>query len=150
MRYLVILLLLCSCGPASKLRRAERLIKAAMADGAKVKTDTVYRDIKFTAPEISFETTLLSPNWNDTLYITGKDSIQVKIKRTPATKSEPEVVYVEAKCPERDVTTSVPVAVNQKISAGYTLWDLIILVIFCLVVGYFGGHILVNTIRRRT
>lgn len=147
--FLILAIVLVSCGPASKLRRAQKLIDKAIADGAKVKSDTTWTNIKFTSPAITFKTQLENPNWQDTVYLTGKDSVQVKIKRVmiPGKK---ETVYVEAKCPEREQEVPCPTGVNQTIKAGCTLWDLIILAIICLLVGTFLGGPLLRTLQRRT
>lgn len=138
--------LLASCSATNLLRRAEVLIDRAEAKGAKWKTDSVFQTIEFTAPKLTFSTTLNDPNWTDTLYLRGKDSIQVKIKRiiTPGKK---ETVYVQADCPEQKIQKKVATAINKKIEAGYSVWQMVILGIVAVIVGYFIS-IAVNSFRR--
>lgn len=136
MRYILLSLLLCGCGAAHQLRKAERAIAKAKELGAKVNSDTTWATIKFVAPSQHFETVLSDPNWRDTVYVKGADSISVKILRIPATSTAPEKVYISADCPEREVEKKVPVGVSTSISAGYSLYDLIICAIAFAVIGY--------------
>src|ERR1043165_2443038 len=83
----VLSVILSSCGPTYKLRKAERLIQQAIDKGAKVSSDTLFAPIEFKAPALSFETTVENPNWSDTLFIRSAtaspgDTITVKVKRT--------------------------------------------------------------------
>lgn len=145
-RYVLLVLLLASCGPASKLRKAQHLIDAAVAKGAKVTTDTTYKIVSLVAPPMTMETTLTPPkDWNE-LLVKGKESIVVHVKRIPAKGKEPEKIYIKADCPPQKIPTKIPVAINQKIAAGYTLWDLVILAIVCLIVGYIS-NIFIQTIK---
>lgn len=130
---------LCSCGAQHKLSKAERLIKEAIDKGAKVKDDTVYKFVRFKIPGIAFNTTLIAPNFSDTAYIVGKDSIQLKIVRIPPTKTEPEKIYIEADCPDHEETKKIPIGIDREIKAGYSLWEMIILAIASAAVGYFLG-----------
>lgn len=136
MRVLILLLLLSSCGPSYYLRKADKNLRKAIELGAKVEADTTFAKVKFIAPAIGFATTIDSPNWSDTLFIKGKDSIQVKVKKIAATPTEPEKVYVQVDCPEREGEVEVPVAVNKEIKAGYTLYDIIINSLIFLLIGY--------------
>lgn len=139
----LLLLALCvACGPtqraARQLRKAERLIRSAEINGAKVEADTVFKSIHLHVPGPTFETKLENPSWLDTLYISIPSSkpeiglLKLKIKRTPAqnasatSKPTPEIVYIQADCPDQYVDGKVPVTVTNKISAGYTLWEVIV------------------------
>lgn len=135
-RILLCSILLWSCGANYQLRKADRALERAKELGADVKKDTIWNTIKFVAPSQHFETTLTNPNWSDTLILKGKDSISVKILRIPATHTKPEIVYVAADYPEREVEKKVPVGVSTSISAGYSLWDIIICAIAFAVIGY--------------
>lgn len=144
--FFCLVVLLASCSATNLLRRAEVLIDRAEAKGAKWKTDTTFQTIEFTAPKLTFSTTLNDPDWSDTLYLRGKDSIQVKIKRT-VIQGKKETVYVKADCPELVIEKRVPVAVNKKIESGYSMWQMVILGIVAVIVGYFSS-IAVNSFRR--
>lgn len=145
-----VVVLLASCSASNLVRRADKLIARAEAKGAKWHTDTTFHTINLHVPGIEFKTTLAAPNWADTILIgsKGKDSIQVKILRIPATPKEPEKVFVQVACPDQVAAARVPVVVNRKIDAGYSLWDMIILAIVCLIVGYFS-RILIKTIQAK-
>lgn len=138
MKYILIILILSGCGANHYLRKAKSNIAKAIERGADVKADTVFQVVEFTAPRLSFETTLTNPNWQDTLILRGKDSIQVKIFRVPATLTKPEIVYVAADCPEQTVEKEIPIGINQEISSGYSLWDMIITAVAFAVIGYVG------------
>lgn len=139
MKYLIIVvsLLVLSCGPSQKLRKAEKLIAKAIEQGAEVKNDTIYKNIRLSVPGVAFNTTLSSPNWNDTLYIRGKDSTIVKIKRIPGPV---EKLFVEVKQPAKTIVQKVPVVIEREIKAGYTLWQVAILSVICITVGIVAGQ----------
>lgn len=141
----LILILLCSCGPSAKLRKAERLIQAAINGGADVKRDTTWTTITMKVEGPKFETKLLDPLVGQPVYI-FKDSIKVEIKRIPGQSGKRDTLYIAAECPDIDIKKDVPISIDTSVSAGYTLWDLIILAIFCLVVGYFGRiiHVMIK------
>jgi hypothetical protein len=106
-----------SCGPAGKLRRANRLIDQAVAAGATVKTDTVFVTKTVIVPETHFDTVLTRVNLTDTITV-EKDKVITKVKINTVTKE----VFVSTKCPERIKEVKVPVQVFKTISAGYTKW----------------------------
>jgi len=128
-------LVIIGCGPASKLRRAENLIAQAEKMGAKVKSDTVFITREVVVPKIEFDTVLRQVNFRDTITVT-KDKVVTRLKIDTITKE----IFVETKCPEKKVIVRVPHTVTKKISAGYTLWELIILAIAALAVGFAGGR----------
>lgn len=143
--YAIVVLLCVSCGPAAKLRRAQRLIDKAIADGAKV--DTTWTNVKFVAPAVNFNTTITDPQWQDTVYFKDPNTgVEVKIKRVQI-PGEKETVYVEGKCPPLPV--EVPCPTEVKVSAGFTWWDMLILAIFCLAVGTFLGPVVVSSFRKK-
>lgn len=147
MRYIILCILLSSCGASYNLRRAERHIAKAVAKGAEIKDDTVYKEITVIVPSSRAEQVITAPNWADTVVVT-KDSITVKILRIPGTTTTPETVYIQAECPEKTVTKKVPIAIKRQIKAGYTLWDMIILALVCLAVGYFLIGPIVRTVTK--
>jgi hypothetical protein len=124
---------LASCGPAAKLRRAERLIAEAEAQGATVTMDTIFVDkLVITAPT-QFDTVLSVVGFGDTLTI-EKEKIVTRIKVNTVTKE----IFVETKCPPDTIKINVPYTVTRKISArdGYSMWQMIILALVFLLVGY--------------
>lgn len=132
----IVVLLLVGCGASRDLKRAKQLIKRAEQKGALVSRDTTWSKIKFTAPAVSFETTVTQPDWSRPLVIKGKDSVRIEVRRIPATPTAPEKVYIKADCPEQEVEKEIPIAIDTTISAGYTLWEMIVLGVFAFVVGY--------------
>lgn len=135
MRYLFIVLILSSCGPSHYLKKAERALKKAEELGASVKSDTVYIDKEIIVPKTHFDTVLRQVNFRDTITI-EKDKVITRLKVDTITKE----IFVETRCPEKKVVVKVPHTVTKTISAGYTLWELIILAIAALAVGFAAGR----------
>lgn len=117
---LLLVFILASCGPASKLRRAQKLIDQAVVAGATVKTDTVFITKTVIVPETHFDTVLTRVNFTDTLVV-EKDKAVTKVKINTVTRE----VFVSTKCPEVTKVVKVPVQVLKTISAGYTKWRVI-------------------------
>ena len=92
MRILIIIsaLLLTSCGPAAKLRRAERLIRKAEAMGAVWHVDTVFTEREIPVPRVHRDTVVVNAP-GDTIYIT-KERLRVKVKVSH------DSVYVSGEC----------------------------------------------------
>lgn len=139
------LITLSSCGPAGKLRRANRLIDQAVAAGATVKTDTIFVTKTVVVPETHFDTVLTKVNFTDTITV-EKDKVVTKVKINTVTKE----VFVSTKCPERIKEVKVPVQVFKTISAGYTKWRVTWMTglgfLLGLVIGTFFGRALLNLI----
>lgn len=132
----IILISVVSACSSIKLKRAERLIAKAVAQGAKVTNDTVYAPVTFKAPPMTFTTKLDKFRWGDTLYVRGKDGeakIITQIKKLPGTHRVDTVVRVE--CPEQQVEKKVPIEIDREIKAGYTFWNLLFWFFVGLVVG---------------
>lgn len=112
-----------NCSP---LKRAQRLINKAVANGAKVNRDTTYAPVQFTAPAMTFQTKLDKWKWGDTLYVRGVNGearVITKIVQRPGKVERDTIIKVE--CPEQQVKTTTPIAVDTEISAGYTFWNLL-------------------------
>ncbi len=105
-----VMMALTSCGPAFKLRKAERLIKQAEAQGAKWKSDTVYQEKKVIVPGDSVRIEI--PMWSkvkDTVIY--NDRVRLRIQNVHDT------VRVTAECLPDTVFVNVPVTVNKSIVA---------------------------------
>lgn len=112
--YAIILpvLFLTACGSGAKLRRAERLIKKAEAQGATWRTDTIYKEIPIVVPAIKVDTVVERVNFADTITVIN-NRVVTKIKVDTVNKN----VYVSTNCPEQNVVASVPVVVHRTIEA---------------------------------
>lgn len=109
--------ILVSCSPEAKLRKAKRLIKQAENAGLEWKSDTVFQEIKVIVPETHFDTVLRQVNFMDTLIVT-KDKVITRVKINTVERE----VFVETKCPEKVVIKKVPYTVTREIRVGDTLW----------------------------
>ena len=110
-----------SCGPASKLRRAEKLIGKAEQQGAVWRVDTVIQKIPVPYPEIQVkEVHHALPG--DTVVI-EKERLKVKVLRLPG-----DTIEVEAKCESDTILVEVPTVVTKTIEAksGIPWWWLVI------------------------
>lgn len=121
MRYIIILLLLISCGPVAKLKRAERLIKKAEEMGAVWHTDTIVQEIKVPVPEIVVQEIHHAP-LHDTVRI-EKEKLKIKVVRIPG-----DSIFVEGKCIADTIIKKVPVTITKTIKAtgGLRWWWLIV------------------------
>ena len=115
MKYLLLCFLLISCGPASKLRRAEKLIKKAELQGATWYVDTVFKEVPVILKEIRVDT-LISVRAGDTVVL-QKDRLQVKYVRLRG-----DTVFVDAACLPDTVKIEVPVTVTKVIDAKCNPW----------------------------
>jgi len=143
---IIAILLVTACGPASKLRRAKRLIASAETSGATVVTDTVFKEVPVYVKEIRIDTIVQRVDFRDTITVT-KDRVVTRIKIDPVEKT----VYVKTVCPPDTLRIKVPVVVTKKISAGYTGWGLVwrtgVGFLLGLIVGTFFGRFLLNLIK---
>lgn len=176
MKFVPLLFLLCACGPTWHLQQSEKHKLIAIAKGAKVKTDTVYKEIPikvevpgFTASSsidilsdsalihavmpkydsllIAYEMLRRRPQHNvekevatakqldalrdkvikgflkDSLYHIKFDSITSVDLAIIGGK--PKLVSVRVKPKSILVEKRIPIAVDERIKAGYTLWQVI-------------------------
>lgn len=131
MKYILIVIVFCSCSSASKLRRAEKLIKQAEEMGATWTVDTVTVEIPYAVPEIHVkEVHHALPG--DTVRI-NKDRLQIKYVRLKG-----DSVFIEGKCKSDTVMVEVPVTIVKTIKAkqGFSLWQLIVLALIAVIFGY--------------
>ena len=140
MKILVILLVvgLAGCGPTGKIKRAQRLIALAEAQGVTWKTDTVWVKRSVIVPEVHFDTVVQVKSFIDTVIVT-KDKVITKVKVNTLTKE----VFVSTDCPGDTVVIRVPTIINREISAkGYTGWGLAWRCVVFLLIGVVIGYIL--------
>lgn len=114
-------LLLVSCGPASKLRRAERLIHKAELQGAVWRSDTAYVQdtVIITGTRVD---SLFVPIPGDTVIIQN-ERLRVKYVRLPG-----DTVYISGESLPDTVVRTVPVAVTKEIHAesAFRWWWLVV------------------------
>lgn len=117
----IILVLLAGCGPAAKLRRAEKLIKKAEEQGAVWRVDTVRVEVPVFIKETSIDSIFISKP-GDTVVL-HEDRLKVKYVRLPG-----DSVYIEGVCEADTVYKSVPVTITKTIhsSGGIRWWWLIV------------------------
>lgn len=122
---LLLTLLLLSCSPQNKLKRAERLIQKAESLGAKWEVDTVYKEIPVFIPQVRVDS-IFTAGVGDTVIL-EKERIKVKYVRLPG-----DSVFIEGESKADTVKIEVPVVVNKEIKSGYSWWDILK---FCLFTG---------------
>jgi hypothetical protein len=115
MRYLFLLLILTSCGSGFHVKRAQMHTLKAIAKGADLKVDTVFKEIILKVPGVKVEFIPKPLIVNDTLYFERDRVItKVLVKNIPG---KTNTVYVTTDCPDARIESKVPVTVNQKITA---------------------------------
>lgn len=137
--YILIILALSACGPASKLRRAEKLIKKAEQQDGVWTSDTVWVQRRVIVPEIRVDSiTIIRPGDSVVIF---KDRLEVKIKRLAG-----DTVFVAGKCLADTVKVEVPVTVTKEIVVhGSMKWYHIVgWSLFALLVGIFFGRVILK------
>ncbi len=132
MRYLIFLLILCSCASNKanrKLKRAERLTQQAIELGAKVKVDTIYQDKVVYIDSIRVDS-IFTAAPGDTVYLT-KDRLKIKYVRLPG-----DSVFIEGTCEADTVKISVPISVVKEIKSGLTVLVVIQWSVLALIIGF--------------
>jgi hypothetical protein len=107
--------ILASCSPSAKLRRAKRLISEAEAAGVNWKVDTVFKEMPIIIPRVETDTLVQTLNFRDTVFLV-KDRLITKVKVNPITKT----VYISSKCDSVVIIKRVPVEVTREIRVGYS------------------------------
>lgn len=110
-KLIIVLFLFTSCGPAYKLRRAEKLIAKAELQGAKWKVDTVFQTIHDTIPAFKVDTVLNTRVQIDTIRMLGGG--EIVIKRDTIRRTE----RIQVLGPSIVRTIRVPYTVTKTISA---------------------------------
>jgi hypothetical protein len=121
MRVLVLLLfILSACGPTWHLKQSEKHRLIAIAKGAKIKADTVFRDRIVITEKHVMDSNVQFRNLYDTVVV-EKNKVLTKIKIDTLHHN----IYVHTECPSDTIKIRVPVSVNDSVNAGYTTWQLI-------------------------
>jgi len=132
-----ILLVLFFTGCASnkanrKLKRANRLIAEAVALGAEVKADTIYKRIPIYIDSVVVDSIFVTTE-GDTVYL-EKERIKIKFVDLPG-----DSVYIEGKCDSLTKIVEVPITVTKEIKTGKSVLEVVqvaVLVgLICLIVG---------------
>lgn len=115
MKYLVFLLILCSCSANNKLKRAERLIAKAESMGATWRIDTVYKEIPYYVDSVRVDSIFIA-KVGDTVVI-EKERLRLKYIRLAG-----DSVYIEAECEADTVYQKVPITITKTIAAKVNWW----------------------------
>jgi hypothetical protein len=130
---ILLLLLLCACGPASKLRRAKKLQNEAIAQGATVRVDTIYKERQI---EVK------GPHTTLTVVRPGKDTVIFKDRIRVIYTVKNDTITERIECPDSVVQVKEAVAVNQTISCPPDKWKMVALVLGGILLAVFGFIIL--------
>jgi len=124
-----ILLLGCASNKANrKAKRAERLLNEAIALGAKVTADTIFKTIPVFIESVKYDS-IFTSRQNDTIYL-EKERLKIKYVRLPG-----DSVYIEGKCDSVTVIKEVPFIVNKEIKTGLGFLTVVQWSVLALIVG---------------
>jgi hypothetical protein len=121
MRYIFIVLILCSCGPAAKLRRAEKLINKAEELGAKWKVDSVIVEIPVPVQSVRVDTVeRVLPG--DSIVL-EKERLKVVVRRLPG-----DTILIWGECKADTIKVRVTKTITKSIHAkgGLKWWWLLV------------------------
>lgn len=125
-----LIIVISSCGPAAKLRRAEKLISKAEEMGAVWHVDTVYQMTPVEIESVRVDSVIVALP-GDTVTI-EKDRLKVKYVRLPG-----DSVFIEGECKGDTIYKAVPVTVTKTITAkgGIQWWWLLVAVAGGMILG---------------
>jgi hypothetical protein len=106
MRYLIFLLLLCSCKGAYHVRRAEHHYLKAQQKGVEINLDTVWMENITVIPEWTHDTIVKVNNFRDTIRV---ERVKLVIDCLDST------VYVDQNCPGDTIIQRIPVKIEKTI-----------------------------------
>ena len=109
-RWWVIGLILVGCGPAAKLRRAEKLIRKAEEMGAVWKIDTVHTTATVYVPEVKIDSVFVQ-KVGDTIVL-EKERLKIRVVRLPG-----DTILVDGECVADTIYKKVPFVVSKTIQA---------------------------------
>lgn len=131
------LILLVSCGPTGKLKRAKKLIAKAESQGAVWTSDTITVKVPVFLTETHLDSIFVSKP-GDTVVL-KEDRLEIRFVRLPG-----DSVFIEGECKADTVYKEVPVTVTNVIKApdkGFKIWH-------ALALGFIIGLIFVIVLRR--
>jgi hypothetical protein len=128
--FLIVTICVTACGPSAKLRRAEKLIAKAEAQGAQWHTDSVVVEIPVPVESVRVDTVeKVLPG--DSIII-EKERLKVIVKRLPG-----DTIRVTGECKADTIKVRVTKRITKTIKAdGFSLWQLIIMALVMLLAGY--------------
>lgn len=133
MRYIVLIVLLSSCGANYHLRKARKHIDKAIALGADIKRDTILVHDTTYIPKVQYDTVYENINYHDTVRFESKRTI-VKWKLDTVTKKlylkvteKPDTIVKRIEVPCTEVHAEPP----------FPWWWLLITFIVGLVLGLY-------------
>lgn len=126
---IILAILLFSCGPAYHLKRAKYHERMAIAKGADIKADTVFKDRVIEIPKTKLDTMVVTTP-GDTVYLT-KERLRIKYVNLPG-----DSVFIEGECKDSVITIKQPVYINKTITAksGLPWWVYLVFGISALVI----------------
>jgi hypothetical protein len=122
--------ILSSCGPNFYLKRAERATRKAIELGAKIRVDTVFKEVSFFTPESRMDTVVKYRTLKDTLRI-ETEKIKWKIRVNEVEKT----VFVDGVVKRDTIKVTVPVQVVREVSSGIGIGKLVLWSIVSAVLG---------------
>lgn len=133
--YIIAVLFLTSCGSSHYLRKAERAIKKAEELGATWHVDSIVTEIPVPVESVRVDT-VLQVKVGDTVVI-QKDRLKTIIRRIPG-----DTIVIMTECEADTIKVKVTKTITKTIAPkkGYSLWELIILAIAALAVGFAAGR----------
>jgi hypothetical protein len=139
MRYLLIALILSSCGVNHHLRKSQKHLKKAIEKGAKISADTTWKTVPIITPEIKFETVLKPINVKDTLIVRDKESGGVTKVFIHKTDTLIRSVFIQTTCPSDTIYKEVPVSVHNEIKTPRGFWYYAKWFAIALIAGFIAG-----------
>jgi hypothetical protein len=126
---LVLLFTGCASNKANrKLKRANRLIAEAVALGAEVTPDTIYKEIPVFIPQVRTDT-IFTSSVGDTVVV-QKERLKIKYVRLRG-----DSVFIEGKCDSLTKIVEVPVTITKEIKSGLSVIVVVQWSIFALIIG---------------
>jgi hypothetical protein len=147
MRYLLLVLILASCGPSYHLRMAQKHTRKAILKGGVVTPDTTWQTVPIITPEIKFETVLKPINVKDTLIVRDKESGGVTKVFIHKTDTLIRSVFIQTTCPSDTIYKEVPVAVRNEIKTPRGFWYYAKWIFGAAVIGFILGCIFWASLR---
>ena len=134
--------LMTGCGVNYNLRRRDYHERKAIALGAIVKADTLWKTMEVLVPELKTDTVLKSVSFKDTITV-SKDRIVTRIKYDTINRT----LFISTDCPPDTIRIKVPVTVNKVIKSPRGFWYYFQYIAIALIVGFILGAIFWASVR---